>query len=139
MAGSAYVSVRVFAIQATGVPLTRAGLLASAGSNAGTVSFEPVNGHRHAPPPRTQCVHHAIMLAVMAWMIVPVRAMSGMPAMPSRSGIADVIGTYCFLSALAWFVAGFANRPVAVRRSVAINASHAAMTAAMGITLFLSH
>jgi hypothetical protein len=123
-----------FAVQATGVPITRAALRpAVAGGSCGPRSHTPVgtpcierSGHR--APSRTQCVHHGALMVAMVWMLgagahlastsLPTASMTGM-AMPaastagmaipltggvSLSDIGRIAGAYCLVVAAGWAV-----------------------------------
>jgi hypothetical protein len=114
-----------FAVQATGVPLSRAGLV------AGTVPAGPIcPGHGHEAPARTQCLHHAFLLATMVWMMLPSRTGDSMPGMTAASTSA-VIGGYLLIVATGWIV----NVLVRAQRDARTAISYAAMTATMGVML----
>ena len=116
-----------FVIQATGVPLTRDAFVAipAYGPIAGAGGV----GHRHASPPRTQCLHHAILLAAMAWMIAPGRVMPPMPIPAGAAFAGPIVGAYCLVVAGFW--------AVYTRWDIRARLPEAAMTAAMGATLLV--
>jgi hypothetical protein len=129
-----------FAVQATGVPLRRAALLPAA--EPAHVNAEK-SSDTHGPPPRTQCLHYAALLAVMIWMVVAVRPSAMEMSRPSTE-VADVLGAYCLVVALGWAMKAwwpvaralpprFANAAAGTHTGIAM--SYVGMTAAMGVML----
>jgi hypothetical protein len=134
-----------FALQATAVPLGRAALLPAYGPAAVMdTACQHGQAHRHGTPPRTQCAHHAVLLAAMVWMLVVSRpgagsaTMAAMP-MPERNGlVATVVGGYCLLAAFGWSAfTWWPRRPwrSAAHVRVGTAMSQVGMTAAMGVML----
>ena len=148
-----------FLLQAIGAPTTLAALRpAGALAVAGATSIPPVGtgggdhrghgGHPgHGTLRRTVCLHHAILMLVMVWMLGLVThsgrsgAMASM-AMPtaglSSRTVGVVVGCYCVVVAPLWAVlsirAGRRRGGAAVARDVV---TYPLMTAAMGAMVLL--
>ena len=88
-----------FAVQATGVP--RSGLTMSAAGRAVTATRDFTTAAHFGWGGRLRCVHHALVMAAMVWMLRAMTPGVGRTApgmvMGSRSttGPATVAGTYC--------------------------------------------
>jgi uncharacterized protein DUF5134 len=121
-----------FALQATGVPLRRAALIPLDGRAAITPNRADASGH--GIPSRTQCVHHAVLLAAMIWMVVAIRRDATEMSRPSTV-VAGLLGAYCLLAALAWIIAVWWPGAGTARGRGRIAMSHVGMTTAMGVML----
>jgi hypothetical protein len=118
-----------FAAQATGVRWSRRAFVVDPG---------PVRGPScGAGASRVQCVHHALLLAVMAWMTRPDDAVP-MPSMRSGIGsgtavITAGLGIYCLVVAVLWTGVRLRRRRdgAGTRHAVSL----ATMTAVMGVAL----